>query len=97
MNFIKAGPYWHITTPGTSSEILFLSADDFIFAINTLALVSSLSDCRIIAFALMSNHIHFVLSGSKDDCLRLFFVFKKADKELYVQAWQNHQLELFYC
>ena len=79
-NFIKSGPYWHITTPGTSSEILFSSTDDFIFAINTLALASSLSDCSIIAFALMSNHIHFILSGSKDDCLRLFFEFKKRIK-----------------
>lgn len=56
--FDRHGPYWHIATPGTSTEILFTNANDFRFGVTLLA--ESLQYCGVnsFSFTLMSNHLH---------------------------------------
>ena len=38
---------------------------------------------RVITFELMSNHVHMILSGSRDDCLELFARFKHRLKGVF--------------
>jgi hypothetical protein len=58
--FDRHGPYWHIATPGISTEILFTSPDDYCFGMTLVA--ESLYFCGIksYSFSLMSNHLHNV-------------------------------------
>lgn len=60
--------YWHICTDGLSREIIFKSEDDFIFGMNGVPVYSFHFDVRIMAFCLMSNHVHFITYGSGTGC-----------------------------
>ena len=60
--------YWHICTDGLSREIIFKSEADFIFGMNGVPVYSFHFDVRIMAFCLMSNHVHFITYGSGTGC-----------------------------
>lgn len=65
-SFLSAGPYWHVYTSGKETPMLFSSPQDFTFAMNVVALASNQhKDLRIIAFEIMNNHFHFVISAEE--------------------------------
>ena len=69
--FISHGPYWHIYTDGTMMQNIFISKDDFIMGMWCLAAAQHLcKSVRVITFELMGNHIHFILAGAKEDCIK---------------------------
>lgn len=69
--FKTKGPFWHLCTPGTNQEIIFHSEEDYNYGITTAAM-SLASPVRILATAVMSNHIHDILSGTERACLDYF-------------------------
>lgn len=71
-NFQKGGPYWHIFTPGESTSLIFRDDDDFRYAMNSFALCLQAYEIKVLAFCLMSNHIHIVAQG-KSEQAELFF------------------------
>ncbi len=81
MRFMKGGPFWHLCTPGANQEIIFKSGEDYKFGVTSSA--TALMEARdsgrkvkIFAFAIMSNHIHELLCGSREDCLEYFRIRK---------------------
>ncbi len=79
--FMNDGPYWHLCTPGENQEIIFKTEEDYKFGVTSSA--TSLMEVRaagksvkIYAFTVMSNHIHELLSGSREDCLEYFRIRK---------------------
>ncbi len=73
--FLSAGPYWHAYTSGKEMSILFADINDFKFAMNVIAQASrKYPKLKIIAFEVMSNHFHFVISG-EETIIRAFFEF----------------------
>lgn len=55
---------WHLYTRGDATTLLFRNDSDYASAMNTVCLCAhEFSDIRIITFAIMSNHFHFMLSG----------------------------------
>ncbi len=75
--FESLKPFWHLFTDGTNQEIIFKQGEDFRFAITSIALAlhevnSSGLKVRIYAFTIMSNHVHELVSGSKEDCYEYF-------------------------
>ena len=76
--FEQNGPFWHLYTNGQTMQNIFCSKEDFKIGIIVLAI--SLIMCKsikLLAFELMNNHIHLILSGPKEDCLKLFDIFHK--------------------
>ncbi len=65
-----------LTTNHTDSWIWFRDNEDYTAAMNITALTTYITKVKIIAFILMSNHVHFVLKGCKDDALRFINYFK---------------------
>lgn len=62
--FSRLRPWWHLYTPGPGTPALLLNDEDYRFAMNLLARCSvQFPNVKIVAFALMSNHIHLVISG----------------------------------
>lgn len=59
---------WHFSTDGNSVDALFWDDDDFIDGMNRTAILSNEFKVIILAFALMGNHIHFILYGSWEEC-----------------------------
>ena len=70
--FNEAGGMFHLSTKPIEDEVVFASESDYITVNNLIALAISTSKCILLAFAIMSNHLHFILEGSESDCL-LFF------------------------
>ena len=74
--FISNGPYWHIYTDGTMMQNIFISKEDFIMGMWCLAAAQHLcKSVRIITFELMGNHIHLILAGAKEDCIKVSDLF----------------------
>ena len=73
--FFSAGPYWHAYTLGKETPILFTGSDDLRFAMNVIAQAADkFQELWIIAFEVMNNHFHFVISGS-ESVIQAFFEF----------------------
>lgn len=79
MLFGTRGPYWHVYTSGKDTPVLFVSKEDFWFVMNVLAQAAYEFRLRviIIAFEVMDNHLHLVLSGNKEDIIAFFAYVKK--------------------
>lgn len=76
--FANGYPWWHLYTPGMVTSLLFADADDFRYAINLLARChKDIGTVVIVAFEIMSNHIHLVVSGKEDDIRHFFALFKR--------------------
>ena len=69
--FRQKGPFWHLCTPGTNQEIIFLDEDDYKYGVTSAAL-SLDGSVNLFATAVMSNHLHDILSGSEAACLAYF-------------------------
>lgn len=73
--FFHGGPYWHIYTPGLETPVLFGVKEDYVFAMNLICQAAMASDgVGILAFEVMSNHLHIVVSGEESSA-RMFFAF----------------------
>ena len=78
--FLQGVPYWHIYTPGVETPVLFGVKEDYVFMMNLICQSAVATDgMEIIAFEVMSNHLHIVVSG-EELFARRFFAF--LDKRL---------------
>ena len=68
MTFQNLQSYWHSYTNGKETPVLFATEEDMSFVMNVIAQAAFLliDKVRIIAFTVMNNHLHFILSGSPD-------------------------------
>jgi len=98
--FLQEGPFWHLCTDGTKMQNIFTSGTDFDLGMNLL----SVSACRkpgvrIVAFELMSNHVHKILCGQKEACMGLFEDFKGRMKRIFRRSgriidWESFTAEI---
>ncbi len=95
--FLREGPFWHLCTPGQFTELLFETIDDYRFIMNTIAIVAAVSPVKIITFEVMSNHLHFILKGSEEDCILFFESIKKRLKRYYSSQGRYVDLSRFTC
>ena len=62
-------PCFQINSKKLEKELLFRDEEDYIYGMNTIALVLlQFPTVVVYAFVLMSNHIHLLLGGPKKDC-----------------------------
>lgn len=99
--FAKGGPFWHLYTDGEKMELFFSGPADFLFGIALLGLcVARFPRCRILTFALMSNHLHLILAGPEEDVAACFALFKErltrylSNRQRYCRM-QNFEASLF--
>ena len=76
--FRENAPFWHLYTSGKDMPLLFRNDDEFKFVMNVIARGAfEFQDVRIIAFEVMGNHIHFLLSGQQSRCFMYFTVLRR--------------------
>lgn len=69
--------YFHAFTKGLEDRQLFRNREDFIAGMNILAVVcSAYPQLKLLAFVLMSNHVHFVLYGNEEDAKKFINTYK---------------------
>ena len=82
--FIANGPYWHVYTDGTKMQNIFCSEDEFKSGMWCLAAALNLSkDVKALTFELMINHIHLILAGKREDCIKAFNLFEARLKKAF--------------
>ena len=75
--------YYHMTFDSLEKGQLFCNDDEYASGMNDIAVGQYLHKLTIIAFVLMVNHIHILLSGSGKDIVNFFiFMKKRANKRL---------------
>ena len=80
--FREEGPFWHLHTKPLETGVIFENDIDRAVALVYVAIASKTVGVDILAYALMSNHFHFILRGDEDKC-RAFFGLVKARLSLY--------------
>lgn len=77
--FWEYGPFWHLCTPGNLSGVLFREREDYVFGMNMVALCAAkfYDRLKIYTFQIMSNHLHFVVSGSEEAVIMFFEEFSR--------------------
>ena len=95
-HFDRNAPYWHIATPGTSTEILFANADEYRFGMTLMAESLYCCDLTAYAFTLMSNHMH-VIAGAPSSlkCIDFLEHFKNRYRRYAQGNGRNLDLDSF--
>lgn len=76
--FQSGGPYWHAYTSGKETSLAFACGEDFTFVMNLVAQAAALfPNVTIIAFEVMGNHFHFVVSAEGDLVRRFWEYIRK--------------------
>ena len=63
-------------TKGLEDRLIFRDREDFIAGMNLVAVVCFSVDVKLLAFVLMSNHVHFVVKGSRAEVDRFICLYK---------------------
>lgn len=69
--------FWHICTDGLAKDIIFKNDEDFIYGMNGVAVYASIYEIKVLAFCLMSNHVHFILWGKESECRNFIRCYRK--------------------
>ncbi len=69
--------FYHICTSGLCSSLLFRDEAEYVDGMNEIPLCAIPSGIEILAFCLMSNHVHFIARGEFDACVNFIRLFKK--------------------
>ncbi|MBO4388631.1 MAG: hypothetical protein J5785_04255 [Spirochaetales bacterium] len=81
--------YYHCASKGFDHCILFANDREFIAGMNRIALCRSrIAEVIVLAFCLMDNHVHFILYGTKEACLRWMRLYQKL-----TMMWLRHHRE----
>jgi REP element-mobilizing transposase RayT len=86
--------FWLVTTAHLTDRIWFKDEEDFKVGMNHVAVHAARSDVRILAFILMSNHVHFVLSGTREEAGRFIQAFKKSFSLYHARKYHSEGLLL---
>ena len=92
--FASGGPCWHAYTNGKETPLLFNTSEDYTLAINVIAQSKAIfPGVVIIAFEVMENHFHFILSGYQNDIMAFWSLICKRLARFYPHM-RNMQLHL---
>ena len=75
--FRESGPFYHLSTKPLEDGLIFECDEERKVAINLIALLAKETNVDILAFALMSNHFHFIIKGELVDGIEFFRRLKK--------------------
>ncbi|SKC56218.1 hypothetical protein SAMN06298215_1673 [Bacteroidales bacterium WCE2008] len=84
--------FWLVTTGHLEDRLWFREEDDFKVGMNYVAVQAALTDVSILAFILMSNHVHFVLSCSENEAKEFVCIFKKQYGQYYSKKYSSKKL-----
>lgn len=69
--------YYHVSSHGLEKNDIFKKREDFIAGMNDIAICVLGFDVSVLCFCLMSNHFHFVLCGTLEECRKFAEEYKR--------------------
>ena len=76
-----------VSTNHLEGRLWFRDDDDFKVGMNYVAILSAILNIKVVAFILMSNHVHFILEGTREDALLFITEFKRRYSKYYQQKY----------
>ena len=83
--------YWLITTAHLKEGLWFREEADFKVAMNYVAIQAHCGRVAILAFILMSNHVHFVAEGTREDAEKFINAFKQRYSMYYCRKYGDKE------
>ncbi len=84
--------FWLVTTEHLKERLWFKDEEDFKVGMNFVAIVALLTSVHVIAFSLMSNHVHFVLECSRDQAESFISRLKIKYSQYYSRKYGSREL-----
>ena len=79
---------WLVTTDHLEKELWFRDDADFMVGMNFVAIQAACSpEVVVLAFILMSNHVHFVVAGAREEVDAFFQQFKRRYGVYFSARW----------
>ncbi len=76
---------YHVYTKGMAKKLWFQDSEDYRFGMNNVPVCAIIADVGILCFCLMSNHVHFILKGGEENCIRFIREYKRQNS-MYLRA-----------
>ena len=92
--FRESGPFYHLSTKPLENGLVFECEEERKIALNLTAITAKEFQIDILAFALMSNHFHFIIRGELVDGLALFNRLKKRLSNFFSRRGRPGVLEI---
>jgi len=70
---VESGLAYHVTPRGSNRQKVFFSVGDRKMYLSLLRQQAAEAEVRVLAYALMSNHVHLVEVPERDDSLAVLF------------------------
>ena len=84
--------FWLITTEHLENRLWFKDDEDFRAGMNYVAVLAVSLDGDMLAYNLMSNHVHFVLRSTWKEARRFIEEFKKLYSQYYSKKYKSREL-----
>lgn len=97
MAFMRMPSSFHLYTKPLESDIYFNADNERILAVNYIAISVMETGCKLLAYAIMSNHFHFILSGPKDMCISFYERFKQLMDNYFAHHNRGHLMSSVTC
>ena len=90
----ESGPFYHLSTKPLENGLVFECEEERKIALNLTAITAKEFQIDILAFALMSNHFHFIIRGELVDGLAFFNRLKKRLSNFFSRRGRPGVLEI---
>ena len=84
---ISMKKFYFVSTNHLKSGMLFGDEDDFRAGMNIVAICAFLTDVKVLAFILMSSHVHFVLRCSQNEAKSFIDKYKTLYSKFYCRKY----------
>ena len=74
--FRETGPYYHVYTKAVEDQVLISPGETLDVAIIYMAIAARDTGVTVLVYAVMSNHFHWILRGSREKCQEFFEQFR---------------------
>lgn len=84
--------FWLVTTEHLENQLWFRDEDDFKVGMNYVAVQAAVGNVSVLAFILMSNHVHFVLKGNRIDAMAFIVGFKSRYAKYFQHKYSEKEI-----
>ena len=92
--FSESGPFYHLSTKPLENDVIFQDDEERKVAVNLIAILAKETHVDILAFAIMSNHFHFIIKGELVDGIEFFRRLKKRLSNFFARRGRSGILDL---
>lgn len=87
---------WHLCTPGEGQPVIFKKRDDYAYMMTLIAICShAFENLKIITFEIMSNHLHILMCGTRDEVIAFHDMLKRKLRNYFLKQSSPVDLSSF--